>query len=146
MNSLIDLYALDALQMLINIMLGVISLIVGYATTKLPGKWAAEAQAAALVAQSKLRETLHSAAVSGIAAGKEMGLSGSELVAFAMRHVIKSAPDAVVGLTPVSADLLNSGPAEFVIKRLPVGVRDVLENIVIAKIEPEWRAPIIATE
>lgn len=135
MNGLIDLYASDALQMLINIMLGVISLIVGYATTKLPGKWQAEANAAALIAQGKLREALHSAAVSGIAAGKELGLTGPNLIAFALRHVIKSAPDAVSGLTNVPAELILSGPADTVIKRLPSGVRDVLENIVAAKIE-----------
>lgn len=119
-----------------QVILLVLSGILTYATTKLPAKWRKEGENAALGAEQKLRDSLHSAAESGVEAGRALGLTGAELVLYGLKHVLKSVPDAIVGLTPsyVTDDLIKSGPVENVVKRLPQGTRDVLENIVRSKI------------
>lgn len=155
MENLLNNNASDIVSMVIQIAVGVISLIVAYATTKLPAKWKNEADAAILSAQAKMREALHSAAISGVEDGKRKGLTGAALVSFALRHVLNSVPDSVAGLAPSAKDIILSGPADLVVSRLPGPLKKVLETIVSSKIyqevstgpkEPEWRAPIIPTD
>jgi uncharacterized protein YjeT (DUF2065 family) len=150
LNDVINNNLVEILDTGIKVFLLVLSGIVTFASTRLPGMWRAKAQEATLAAEEKLRLSLHSAAVSGVEAGKRMGLTGLELVAFAMKHIVKSVPDAVVGLTPTPAELIRNSPVDEIVNRLPTRARQAIENIVRAKIglaDPDdgWRAPHIPT-
>lgn len=123
----------DIADLIIKVLGGLVLLFGTWASAKLPAKWQNEASNALLAAEAKLRGSLHMAAKSGVESGVQLGLSGSALITHALKHLITSVPDAIVGLTPMTKEQLANAP-DIVLRNLPGPLRSVFERIIASYI------------
>lgn len=137
LNDLIQANAVEILDFIINSAWTIISLVLVAVSFKLPAGVRATIRMMIASREEKLRQALHQAARTGIQDGAQKGLTGAALVSHALVHMVKSVPGTIIELTGTPAEIIADALPEMAATRLPKPVRDVLENIVRAKLREE---------